>query len=200
MPPLLKTCASVGLRPQHRKKSPTLNPSTRPSRPSQKSNRSNTSRTSTYTIISPMQSSLHTSFSGAGWKAAKKINLKNEIVFIKMTKIFRSKYHPYRKSMAMRHRLCDRPGYGHNAMASERKNSTRPTYGIFTNTIAWMTDTRATRLVQCKTEFMTSICIPVIYRIIHNLSTFIFNPNLSLAYNEQVTSLYYTRTRIKPKW
>lgn len=38
--------ACVGLRPQQRRKSPTLAPSTIPSRPSQKSNRSNTSRTS----------------------------------------------------------------------------------------------------------------------------------------------------------
>ena len=57
MPPLLETCDTVGLRPQHRRKSPTLNPSTRPSRPSQKSNRSNTSRTSTHRRVSSSSSS-----------------------------------------------------------------------------------------------------------------------------------------------
>jgi len=46
VPPLAITRACVGSRPQHRKKSPILNPSTMPSRPSQKSNKSNTSRTS----------------------------------------------------------------------------------------------------------------------------------------------------------
>jgi len=54
VPPFSMTSACVGLRPQHRKKSPSLNPSTRPSRPSQKSNRSNTSRTSDHKQTVPV--------------------------------------------------------------------------------------------------------------------------------------------------
>ncbi len=46
VPPFWVTILIVGLRPIHRRRSPTLAPSTRPSRPSQKSKRSNTSLTS----------------------------------------------------------------------------------------------------------------------------------------------------------
>ena len=70
VPPLFRSCSSVGFNPRHLRKSPTLLASTKPSRPSQKSNKSNTSvqsvktnkRWERLTLMWEMQGCLTTSF------------------------------------------------------------------------------------------------------------------------------------------